>query len=209
MKLAIFGATGRTGQHLVQQALEAKHEVVVLVRTPSKLTIQNPGLSVIQGDIQDAAKVEQTIKGSDAVFSVLGPTSNTPEYQTTKGTKNILDAMKKQGVRKLVISAGAGVGDPYDEPKLFNKFINILLKLAARYVYEDMLQVVDLVRESDMDWVIVRVPMLTDAPATGSIKIGYVGKGMGPRISRADMATFMLKQLNDNTYLRQAPAISN
>jgi putative NADH-flavin reductase len=209
MKLAIFGASGRTGQHLVQQALDARHEVVALIRTPSKLNIQNTRLTLIQGDIQDIVKVEQTIKGVDAVLSVLGPTSNKPDYQVTKGTKNILVAMKKLGVRKLVISAGAGVGDPHDEPKLANKFINILLKIMARYVYEDMKQVVDLVRASDVDWVIVRVPMLTDAPATGSIKIGYVGKGMGSRISRADMAAFILKQLDDNTYLHHAPAISN
>ena len=87
--------------------------------------------------------------------------------------------------------------------------MNALLKVASRYVYEDMLKTVDLVRASGLDWTIVRVPMLTDEPATGQVKAGMVGKGMGARISRADMADFMLEQVKNSDYVRKAPAISN
>ena len=76
-------------------------------------------------------------------------------------------------------------------------------------VYEDMVRMVDVVRNSDLDWTIVRVPMLTEDPAKGEIKVAYVGKGMGSRITRADTADFLLQQLEDNNYLHQAPAISN
>lgn len=209
MRLTIFGATGRTGIHLLEQALAAGHEVKVLVRDPSKVKSQNTHLKVLAGNVQNAAQVEQAIADSECVVSVLGKTENKPTDEISTGTDNILAAMKKQGVRRLVISAGAGVGDPNDSPAPFNLFMNFLLKIFARYIYEDMAQTVAKVRASNLDWTIVRVPMLTDAPRTGKIQIGYVGKGMGARISRADMADFILRQVNDNTYLRKAPAISN
>jgi putative NADH-flavin reductase len=209
MRIAIFGASGRTGQHLVRQALAAGHDVVAFVRTPARLGIQDERLAIVPGDVQDMAQVEKAVNGVDAVISVMGPTSNRPEYQVSQGIENILAAMERQGVRRLVISAGAGVGDANDRPRLFNKAMNVLLNVVARHVYEDMRRSVETVRASDLDWAIVRVPMLTDGPATGNIQVGYVGKGMGPRLSRADMAAFMLQQATSDTYLHQAPAISN
>ncbi len=209
MKLTIFGASGRTGQHLVQQALEAGHSVTALARTPSKISVQHPGLTLIQGDILDPACVEQAVSVADAVLSVLGPTANKPDYIITKGTRHMLDAMQKHSVRRLIISAGAGVPDPNDDPQLINHVISFLLNVFSRHVVADMLQVVDLVRRSDRDWTIVRVPMLTDQPRSGQIRVGWVGKGTGPRLSRADMAAFMLQQLEQDTFMRQAPVISN
>jgi len=209
MRLTIFGATGRTGIHLLEQALAAGHEVKVLVRDPSKVKSQSALLKVLEGNVQNAAQVEQAVADSECVISVLGPTENKPTYEISAGTDNILAAMKKQSVRRLIVSAGAGVGDPNDSPAPFNLFINFLLKILSRYVYEDMVQTVAKVRASDLDWTIVRVPMLTNDPQTGKIQIGYVGKGMSARISRADMADFILKQVNDNTYLHKAPTISN
>jgi hypothetical protein len=123
--------------------------------------------------------------------------------------ENIKTAMRNQNITRLIISAGAGVGDPNDEPKLVNHLINFLLKLMAKNVLADMKKVVKMVRASDLDWTVVRLPMLTDDPKTGQVKVGYVGKGMGPRITRADAADFMLSQVEDKTYLHKSPAISN
>ena len=207
--VAIFGATGRTGQHLVQQALERGYGVRVLARDPGKLTAQNEQLVIIQGSLSDAERVAQVINGADAVLSVLGPTSNEPTFEISQGTTTLIKAMKQHGVRRLVISAGAGVGDPGDAPKLFNKLINVALKATARNVYEDMLKTVALVRESGLEWTVVRVPRLTDTSKTGNVRVGMVGKGTGANLSRADMAEFMLKQVDDLRHLRQAPVISN
>jgi len=209
LKIAVFGATGRTGQHLVQQALEQGHDVVALARTPSKLTIQNKALKIIQGDVKDPACVEQVITGADAVVSVMGPTSNRATFEVSQGTQHILAAMSKYGVKRLIISAGAGVGDPEDTPGLFNKVMNSLLKAAAKNVFEDMLKTIAFVRSSDRDWTVVRVPMLTGDAKTGRVKVGMVGKGMGSRISRADLAEYILKILQSGEQLRRAPAISN
>jgi putative NADH-flavin reductase len=209
MKIAVFGGTGRTGKHIIDQALAKGYEVNVLARTPDKLSADKTRLVVIQGDVKNAADVEQTIRGADAVLSALGPTSNEPTFEVSQGMENIKTAMRNQNITRLIISAGAGVGDPNDEPKLVNHLINFLLKLMAKNVLADMKKVVKMVRASDLDWTVVRLPMLTDDPKTGQVKVGYVGKGMGPRITRADAADFMLSQVEDKTYLHKSPAISN
>ncbi len=209
MKLAIFGATGKTGQHLVQQALAAGYEVAALVRTPSKLTMQHDHLTIVQGDILNDVAVETVVKNADAVISVLGPSSNKPEYLISQGTDKILAAMKRHGVQRLIISAGAGVRDPLDKIGMMDKVIGGLLHIVSKNVVEDMKQVVEKVRQSDRDWTIVRVPMLTDDAQQNTLRVGYLGQGVGIRLARADMAAFMLKQLQEALHIRQAPVISN
>ena len=207
--VALFGATGRTGKHLLQQALDSGYAVRVLARDPAKLAGRHEQLVAVQGSLKDATRVEEVIAGADVVLSVLGPTSNKPTFEISQGTASIISTMKKHGVKRLIISAGAGVGDPGDTPKLFNKLINVALKATARNVYEDMLKTVDQVRGSELEWTVVRVPRLTDGPKSGQVRVGMVGKGTGANLSRADMAEFMLKQVNDSRHLRQAPVISN
>jgi hypothetical protein len=208
MKLAGFGGTGKTGQHLVQQALAAGHEVVMLARTPSNVTSWREKLTVVTGDILNSEAVSATIQSVDAVMSVLGPTHNQPEFVISKGTDHILNAMKQHNVQRLILSAGAGVRDPLDKPKLIDHFFGLLLNLLSKNAVEDMKQVVDKVRHSDRDWIVVRVPRLNEQRAQGTLKVGYVGD-ITSQLSRADMAAFMLKQLDDDTYVRKAPAISN
>jgi nucleoside-diphosphate-sugar epimerase len=209
MKVTIFGATGRTGRHVVEQALARGYEVTAFARSSGKLAAYRDQIEIVEGDVQDAASVQEAMAGADAVISVLGPTENTPDYQVTKGTRHILAAMEQHGVDRLIVSAGAGVVVPQDEPTLFNKLINVLLRLVSRHVYEDMKRVVATVRDSDVAWTIVRVPMLTDDSPTGDVKVGYVGHALGPRLTRADMASFILEQVDSDAYLHQAPAISN
>ena len=209
MRITIFGATGKTGRLVVEQALAQGDGVVAFARTPSKLGITNPKLSIVEGDIADADAVERAIAGSDAVISVLGPSSNAPDLAVSRGTKNILTAMQKQNVKRLIVSTGAGVAQPGDQPGLPDKVIGALLKVVSKNVLDDMTQTVALVKNSDLDWTIVRVPMLTDDPATGHVRAGAVGKDIGIRIGRADMAAFLLTQLAGPRYLKRAPAISN
>jgi putative NADH-flavin reductase len=209
LNLTIFGATGKTGKHLLAQALAAGHHVTALVRDSSKLRMSHDRLRIVQGDAQNAVVVNEAVTGAEAVLSVLGPTSNEPILAVSKGTDTILAAMKSHNVRRLIISSGAGVREPNDSPGLFDTLIGALVKTVSRNVYEDMAGTVATVRASDLDWTIVRVPMLTDSPGTGNIKVGYVGKGIGVHVSRTDLAGFMLKQLQDTTYIQKAPAISN
>jgi putative NADH-flavin reductase len=208
MKLAIFGGTGRTGLLLVRQALEKGYEVSALARTPSKLDIQNDKLTVISGDVTKAEAVARTLTGTEAALSVLGPADNAPTFTVSRGMAHIVAAMQTQGIRRLIVTAGAGVSDPLDAPGPLNHIMSLLLKLVAKNVLADMSKVVDTVRASDLDWTIVRLPMLTDDPQTSQPRVGYVGRGMGARIGRAAIAAFMLGQISDTTYLRKSPVIS-
>jgi putative NADH-flavin reductase len=209
VRLALFGATGRTGRLVLARALEDGHQVVAHTRNLAKLGIDHERLEVIQGDLLDVARVGQALAGADAVLSVLGPTSNEPTYLISRGMDNILMAMQTHGVHRLVQSVGAGVGDPHDRPNLFDRLIRLLLRLTARHVLEDMQRVGDKIRASDRDWTLVRVPMLTDGQPTGKLRVGYLGQGVGPRVTRLELASFMLQQVGSEGYLRQSPVISS
>jgi putative NADH-flavin reductase len=209
MKLAIFGATGRTGRPLVQQALEAGHEVVALVRTPAKLTLQNDRLTVIQGDTMNPNDVDKAVRGAEAVLSVLGQSKDSPHDLQTVATRNIIAAMEKYGIKRLVSLTGAGVDAPQDRPKLANHLIKFALKTLSGQVLKDGENHAHAIQNSKLDWVIVRGPMLNEGPYTGKYRVGWVGVNTGARISRADLADFMLKQVTDNTYLHQMPMVSD
>jgi putative NADH-flavin reductase len=209
MKLVIFGANGRTGKLLVEQALAASHAVTAFARMPWRLGIAHAGLTIVQWDPQDAAAIAEAVAGSDAVLSVMGPTRNVPDLAVSQGMERVIAAMKVHAVRRLIVSAGAGVSDPSDMRALLHKVSGAIALLRARHVYADMKRVVELVRASGLEWTIVRVPRLTDQPRQGRLRIGYVGRDMGTTLARADLAAFLLKQLDDQTYLRKAPMISN
>ena len=208
MKLVVFGASGRTGRPLVGQALAAGHEVTAFVRNPSKLGLDHEQLMVVEGGVEDYAKVHEAVADADAVLSALGHTKSSSKNVQAVGTENIVAAMEESGVRRLVSLTGAGVGDPRDEPKLFDKAITTLLKLLQKDVLEDAENHARVIESSRLDWVIVRGPMLTEGDKKGEYRVGYVGKNSGSRISRADVADFMLRQVEDDTYLGQKPMVS-
>ena len=208
MKLTVFGASGRTGRPLVEQALAADHEVTAFVRDPSKLGMDHERLTVVEGDVKEPAKVREAVEGADAVLGTLGHTKSSAKDVQTVGTQNIVAAMKETGVRRLVSLTGAGVSDPKDEPKLFDKAITTLLKLLQKDVLEDGENHARVIEKSGLDWVIVRGPMLTEGEEKGEYRVGYVGKNSGTKISRSDVADFMLRQTHDDTYLGQKPMVS-
>lgn len=209
MRLAVFGATGGTGIPFVQQALDAGHEVVALVRAPSKLGVQHPRLTLVQGDVINAADVEKTVQGADAVVSMIGPGKTSPPDMMTMAARNIISAMKKCGVRRLVAMTGAGVASPEDKPKLLNHVIKFALKTLSPSVLKDSENYADQIRASGLDWTLVRVPVLANGAATGSVRVGWVGENTGPRLVRADAADFLLRQLGNRQFIHAAPVISN
>jgi putative NADH-flavin reductase len=209
MKIIIFGATGRTGLPLVTQALAAGHEVTAFVRNPNKIQISHAKLRVIQGELVDTVRVEAAIAGQDAVLSALGPIPNGRKDIMKVAFTNIIAAMQKRGVKRLISLTGAGVAQPGDEPKLINKFIGLMLNLISKDVIIDSSEHARLVRASGLDWTVVRVPMLTDAARSGNIRVGMVGINDGMRIARSDVAAFMLRVLEDGSHIHAAPVISS
>ena len=209
MKLAIFGGTGKGGRFLVPRALDAGHTVVVLSRHPEHMTIRHERLTVLQGDISERASVDKVIQGADAVMSSLGAKNSAAQFSISKGFDNIIPSMKQHNVRRLIMSVGAVLFEPQDKPQPPNLLFNFIWRHFQTNVYEDMGQVVEKVKASDLDWTIVRVPYLTERfSKPGTLKVGYLGD-IGPMITRTDMSNFMLQQLTSDAWVKKAPAISN
>ena len=210
MRIALFGATGATGRRLMEQGLAAGHEVTAFVRDPARVTTRHDRLKIVQGDVRDPEAVEAAIIGQDAVISALGQTRSRPSTKDvmTVAAEHIVAAMRKHGVRRLVTLVGAGVAFPQDRPSRPGQVMSALLKLLAGDVLADAERDAQIIQASDLDWVIVRVPRLSEAPAKGAYRTGYQRPGFGA-ISRDDVADFMLKQVTDDTYLREAPIVSH
>lgn len=209
MRITLFGATGRTGKYVLKQALEAGHKVTALVRTPGKLDAANPNLTLFEGDARDAGAVSKAIAGAGAVISTLGPVRGGPTDVMMRAAENIVAGMKQHGVKRLIFTTGAGVPAPQDKPTFMSRFMGALVRTLSREVYEDSLQGVEIVKQSGLDWTIVRGPMLKDAPFDGDYQLGYVGDGMNRTLSRGNFADCVLNQLEDDAYLHKIPAVSD
>lgn len=206
MKLTIFGATSSSGRLLVEKALAAGHEVTAFVRDPSKLEVTNERLKVVAGDALNAAQVEKAISGSDAVLSTLGPKGK-PAVMAARSTRNIVDGMEKHGVKRLVVVSVAGISVPQDKRGV--NLVSALIRLLLKDVFIDRENQLKVLEESSLDWIAVRVPRLTDDPATGSVKAFFGNASPAMKVTRADLADFMLKQLSSDQWCRQAPILSN
>ena len=197
MRLARFGATGRTGRLVVQDALAQGHEVVAFVRSADKLSRQqvpNARLSVVEGDVRDAAAVARAVEGVDAVVSVLAPVRDQPGVQTD-GTVTIVEAMRQHGVERIVSLTGAGVDAPGDAPRpLGGRLVKGVMGLVVGWVLRDGQGHADALYASDRDWAVVRPPRLTDGPPTGAARHGRLPLGAGDSVRRADVADFLLTE---------------
>ena len=210
MKLLIFGATGGTGKLVVEQALTSGNDVVAYVRNPTKLNLQDEHLEVIQCELSEEESIARAMQGVDAVISTLGPRARQKGRPITQGMQIILAAMQVQGVRRLIITSTLSARDPNDALDSNTKRMVAIVKIVMQSAYEDIVQVAEAVRASDRDWTIIRLSLLNNKPKSGNVRAGLVSKGeVGTSISRADLADFLLKQVVDAKYLRQAPAISN
>jgi putative NADH-flavin reductase len=208
LTLTVLGATGRTGQPLVRQALEQGHHVIAFVREPAKLGLQHERLKVVQGDITRPEQLEPALAGADAVVSVLGHVPGSPKDLMAQAARHLVPAMKKQGVSRLVTLLGAGVHDSADPGSLGRTVMLGVMRLLMRHLLEDSEAHARLVRESGLAWTIVRPPRLTEGPRQGQYRTGHLALGPSAQLSRADLADFMLRQVTDDTFVRQAPMVS-
>jgi uncharacterized protein YbjT (DUF2867 family) len=210
VKIVVFGATGPTGRHVVERALELGHEVTAFVRNPSGLSLSHPALNVQQGDVLDPAAVSSGVQGQDAVISALGPRNRTtPGWSTvptvaSDGVRNILSAMEEHGVRRLVVMSSMGVGTSRGQGGFFLEWV--LKPLLLSRVFEDKERMEELVRASGVDWVIVQPGRLTDRPPRDQLVVDERARVPGT-IARADVARFLVAQASSDQWLRRAPMI--
>ena len=204
MRIAIFGANGKTGILTVYQALDKGHQVTAFARDPSGVTITHKNIRIVQGDILEYEKVKQAVEGQEAIISALGNDKKGRKTILSEGTRNIIKAMEECHVNRFICMSAAGILRN-DAGFMFGK---IIIPLFLKQIYEDKIRQMEIIKESHLEWVIIRPVSLTDAPKTGSYKI-RPDKPVSTSIPRADVADFMLKLLVSKQYDRQIPAISS
>lgn len=205
MNIALFGGSRGVGRQVIEQALAAGHQVRALLRRPADFDLSHPQLTVIPGNVLEPAEVAACVEGADTVICSLGGTADNPGDVVSRGTRHIIAAMQAAGVRRLVVVSSIGVGDSQDQaPFAFKMLMKTVLKAAM----EEKEKQEALVQASGLDWVIVRPGGLTDGPRTGNYRSGLDKSIKAGQVSRADVAEFVLRQLTDDTFLRQTPAIS-
>ncbi|HUG47400.1 MAG TPA: NAD(P)H-binding protein [Candidatus Limnocylindria bacterium] len=210
MRLTIFGAGGGIGRHVVQAARQAGHELTLVTRDASTLEGVTVSDRVLEGDVRDAALVGRAVAGAEAVVNTLGPTSNSADQVAVmeEFTRHVIAAMQASGVRRIVTLSGGAVSVAGQRKGLGDRFASAVVRLAASNVLRAKQREYDLLAASDLEWVAVRPPRVTDETPRGSYRAGDVALGPRSRIGKADLAAFMLEQLTGDAYLRQAPYIS-
>ncbi len=208
MNLIIFGASGRTGRHLIQQALEQGHAITAFVRTPSKIQTNHEKLRLVQGNVLDPIAVEQAVQGHDVVLCALGRNRGEPTTALAEGTRNILQAMEKHGIRRIVCVSAAGfMGERADFliGKIIFWYIGRYLPSlgdATRRQYQEL-------EKSNLEWVAIRPVLLDEGPRKGNYRVVTDGiPSRGFRINTGDVAEFMLRQLTSSEYVHKAPVIA-
>jgi len=208
-KIAIFGATGQTGQQFLDATLAAGYEVKVLVRNATKLNQKNSKLTVLQGDVLNQDDVNKVVQGTDIVVSLFGQVKGSPEWLQTNGTKHIIASMQKNNVDRIISLSGGGLPFPEkDEPKIADRIIRTIMKIVVPKVLNDAIAHADVLKSSNKKWVIVRGPRLTNDEKKGSYLVGWVGVNARNKISRSDLADFILTQVDDERFNFQMPFVS-
>ncbi len=216
MHIVIFGATGATGRYLVEQALSQGYTVTAFVCNPLALTTRHAHLSIVKGDVFHLPSVEEAVTNQDAVLCAIGghdrlrvALSGHPREPglCTIGTRNILEAMKTLGVSRLICLSAWGIGDSKGRVPVI--FRNVIFPLLMKEEYEDKEAQEQLIRQSTLDWTIVRPARLTNGSRTGRYRMqSSLEFSWQSRISRADVADCMLRQLTDSTFRQKCLEVS-
>ena len=203
MNLLIFGSTGGTGRELLKQALYQGHAVTAFARNPDSLReTGHKDLRVVCGNVLDAAAVTSAVSGQEAILVSIGAGSKRTTVRED-GTRIIVEAMELAGVQRLICQSSLGVGDSRSNLPFLTK--HIMVSIFLRHAFADHERQEAVVKQSTLDWTIVRPPYLTDGPRTGSYRHGFstTDRRIQGKLSRADAADFMLKQLPDAAYIRR------
>lgn len=211
MKLLVFGATGNTGRQLVEQLLSEGHEVTAVVRQPEKFEIRDKRLQVVKGDVLDPSTLQKPMIGKDAVLSALGGNYKTPTSVYSEGIENIMKAMQKYDVQRLICLSSESLKHPEDFT-FVERIFGVFLKRFLKNIYTDMERMEQKIFQSRLDWTIIRPPRLTNGPRTSKYRNSIhqpVTKAKAiSGISRGDLADCMVAQLNNPDSLNGVVYIS-
>ena len=203
MKVLVLGATGMTGQHAVRLLLKRGDQVTAFARTPSAVP-ERERLRVVQGEARDATSIARAVEGQDAVISVFGPRSLKKDDLQETFMRNVVAAMTNAGVKRLVNLSAWGAGDSYAGSGVM---VRIIRSTILRHMFDDKDRGEVILLASGLDYINVRPGRLTNGDARGGVKASLTGDGIKAVLSRADLATFMVEQLESDTWVRKSPLV--
>ena len=213
MKIIIFGATGFSGQAILEEAVRQGHEVTVLVRDASKIHNKKKNVKIVEGNVLEPAVVSSVLHHQEAVIQCLGVGGKGDGKPTTfisDATKVIVDEMQKQNIKRLIAMSNVGAGNSITfQPWFFTKFILPYFMKWLKVIIEDKNRMEPIIMNSNLNWTIVRCPNIVDKPSKGACNATLDGKGLKMTITLPDLSRFMVDQLKKTTFIKQAPCISN
>ncbi len=208
MKFTIFGASGGTGLQRIDQAINKGHTVKAFVRAADRIPFTREGLTVVEGNVFSEEDVEAAVEGQDAVFVALGATAGSPSDICVSGTWLIVNAMKRHKVKRLVILTGFGTSrESRKQLGIGMRMIVKLVSLITFREFHDKERQDSIVRQSRLNWTIVQPPRLTNEPGKWRYKHGAFTPSMLAKISRADVARFMIDSVEHARYIKQSSFI--
>ena len=209
MNVLIFGATGGIGKWTVEFAKKKGYLVTVYVRNARKII--DSSIRVIEGELDDYRKMEEAMSGQDAVIWCVGIAMkrNYEGMPSVEGHRNLLKAMKKAGVTRLIDWGTPSIPFEKDEKSVITVIPGILAELFLTKAKKEMVEIGHMLSESDIDWTLVRFMAPKDTSYTGKVKVSFGKRKMKFAISRADIASFMVEQVEDGTYVRSMPIIGS
>ncbi|MBL7786141.1 MAG: NAD(P)H-binding protein [Chitinophagales bacterium] len=213
MKVVIFGATGLSGKAILAEALSKNHQVTILVRNAQAVTFKDKNLKVIEGSVLDKNTVNAVLKNQDAVIQSLGVGGKGDGKPTTfvsDANKIIMEEMEKTNVKRLIAMSNIGAGNSLAfTPWIFRKLVLPYFMKWLQVIVDDKNRMEPMIMNSNLDWTIVRSAGMVDKPAKGKVNDTLIGEGLKLTITLADLAKFMVDQIEDKKYIKQAPSISN
>ncbi len=202
LHIAVMGANGGIGRQTVREALNAGHHVTAILRTPSKLILLHPNLKIVKGNIMNPETLETPLENIDVVISAIGKSSFKPTELYSDGNKNLMSAMQKMGVKRAFFISASGLDVNPTHSFLVRFATKYILQKLLRNMYADIRIMEKNVKESGLNWTIMRPPRLTDGPVTGAYRVSINNiLNNSLSISRADVADFMIKNIrNEEIY---------
>jgi len=207
IKIAVLGGGGRTGKYLVNELIAKGYSVKLLLRNPENFQIKSPLIEIIHGDAIDFVAVNSLLKNCQAVISTIGQRPGEP-LVAEQATKNVLEAMSRNGINRYILLAGINVDTPFDKkgPETINA--TNWMKSNFPIIQEDRQKSYSLLVNSSINWTLLRVPFIDFNQAKCKMGISLYDC-LGNKIDAGSIATFLTLQLEDCTYYNKVPFIYN
>jgi hypothetical protein len=209
LKVALIGGSGRVGRFLIQRVSDAGYSMRVLVRNPEKIKPIDGRMEIVQGNARDIASIGSLLQGCDTVLNALGQRNakgEAPIFSTATG--HVLAVMKELGIRRYILVRAFSIDAPWDHKDLRTRLISRLVRWVIPEIWADWQKELETLLRSDVEWTLVRIPILADDPPVGQVRVDLESLP-GKKISGYDVANFVVAQITEPTYVRKAPFIGN